>query len=165
MRRVVVSILVLLAVPVHAAAPPHPAAARLQAGLDAYAGGRFVEARRTLLPLADEGSAIAETLCGVMAAKGEGMARSPAIAAGWWLRAANRGYAPAQLALAKALAAGRGVPRDPGAAWMWARLAASAGNGTAAAATALADALERGFAVGERAKLEARRAAWRPWPM
>ncbi len=172
MRGVGISILVLLAVPAvaspagasQAAAPQGGAIAHLQAGLDAYAGGQFVAARRSLQPLADQGSAIAETLCGVMAAKGQGTARSPAIAAAWWLRAANRGYAPAQLALAKALAAGHGVPRDPGAAWVWARLAASAGNGTAAAATALADGLERGFGPGALAGLEARRAAWRPWP-
>lgn len=139
------------------------AATALQAGLDAYAGANYGSARRALRPLADRGSAIAETLMGVMAAKGQGGRSDPATAVAWWLRAANRGYGPAQLALAKALAAGRGVTRDAGEAWVWARLAASAGNGTAVEAAALADGLERGFTADTLAKLEAERAAWRPW--
>lgn len=153
----------ILLVPVAAGAAPRDAAAALQAGLDAYAGANYSGARRALRPLADRGSAIAETLMGVMAAKGEGGRSDPATAVAWWLRAANRGYAPAQLALAKALAAGRGVTPDAGEAWVWARLAASAGNGTAVEAAALAGALGRGFSAETLAKLEAERAAWRPW--
>ena len=85
-------------------------------------------------------------------------------AAGWWLRAANRGYAPAQLAMAKALAAGRGVAPDAGQAWVWAKLAESAGNGTQVEAAALAGRLEARLDAGALARLEAARAAWRPWP-
>ena len=150
-------------VPAIAGATPHDAAASLQAGLDAYAGTDFGSARRALRPLADRGSAIAETLLGVMAARGQGGRSDPATAVAWWLRAANRGYGPAQLALAKALAAGHGVTRDAGEAWVWARLAAAAGNGTAVEAAALADGLEHGFSAEMQAKLEAERAAWRPW--
>ena len=142
-----------------------PAAATpIDGGLAAYAVGDYRSARVHLRPLADRGSAIAETMLGVMAAKGQGRAADQAVAVGWWLRAANRGYGPAQLALAKALAAGRGVSQDTGRAWVWARLAAGTGNGTAAAAGALADGLARGFDAQRLAALEAERAAWRPWP-
>ncbi|PZN94563.1 MAG: hypothetical protein DCF31_09360 [Alphaproteobacteria bacterium] len=139
------------------------ASSALQAGLTAYAAADYGAARRALRPLADRGSAVAETLMGVMSAKGQGRRADPATAVGWWLRAANRGYAPAQLALAKAMAAGRGVSRDAGKAWVWARLAAGAGGDTAAEAAALADALGRGFSGAELARLEEERAAWRPW--
>lgn len=139
------------------------AAASIDAGLAAYAAGNYPAARAQLRPLADRNSAIAETMLGVMAAKGQGRSRDPAVAVGWWLRAANRGYAPAQLALAKALATGRGVAANPGQAWVWARLAAGAGGAAAAEAGALADGLARGFTRGELATLDAERAAWRPW--
>jgi hypothetical protein len=135
----------------------------LDAGLAAYAAGDYAAARAQLRPMADRGSAIAETMLGVMAAKGQGRASDPAVAVGWWLRAANRGYAPAQLALAKALAAGRGVATDRGQAWVWARLAAGAGDAGALAADALARGLARGLTGAELAKLEGERAAWRPW--
>ena len=153
----------MMLAPAIAGAEPGDAATALQSGLDAYAGADFRSARRALRPLADRGSAIAETLMGVMAAKGQGSRADPATAVAWWLRAANRGYGPAQLALAKALATGRGVTQDMGAAWVWARLAVAAGNGTAVEAAALADGLQRGFSVETLAKLEAQRAAWRPW--
>ncbi len=164
MRRFPGILIVVLATPVAALAAPNDAAALLQSGLDAYGAADYAGARAALRPLADRGSAIAETLMGVMAARGEGAAADPATAVGWWLRAANRGYAPAQLALAKALAAGHGVAEDKGKAWVWARLAASAGNGTAAEASALADGLAKGFDAAALARLEAERAAWRPWP-
>ncbi|WP_426164869.1 hypothetical protein [Sandarakinorhabdus sp. DWP1-3-1] len=159
MRIMLIALGLLTASPVRAA----DASAALQAGLTAYAAADYGAARRALRPLADRGSAVAETLMGVMAAKGQGRRADPGAAVGWWLRAANRGYAPAQLALAKAMAAGRGVARDRGKAWVWARLAAGAGGETAAAAAALAEGLGRGFSEAELARLEDERAAWRPW--
>lgn len=140
------------------------AVALLDAGLAAHAAGDYPAARRALRPLAGRGSAIAETLLGVMAAHGQGRPADAAEAVGWWLRAANRGYAPAQLALAKALAAGRGVGADPGRAWVWARLASRGGDAVAGEATLLAGRLERGLDAARLAGLEAERAAWRPWP-
>lgn len=139
-------------------------AVQLDSGLRAYGAGDYAAARRYLRPLADRGSAIAETLLGVMAARGQGRAADPAAAAGWWLRAANRGYAPAQLAMAKALVDGKGVAPDAGQAWIWARLAASAGTDASDEAGVLATQLARQFDPEKRAILEAQRAAWRPWP-
>ena len=155
MWRVLGGLLLLVAAP--AAATP------IDGGLAAYAVGDYRSAWVHLRPLADRGSAIAETMLGVMAAKGQGRAADQAVAVGWWLRAANRGYAPAQLALAKALAHGRGVAADPGQAWVWARLAAGAGDAVAVEAAGLAEGLARGMSASVLAKLEAERAAWRPW--
>ncbi len=156
-------ILLLLAGPA-LAAPPRWAMPVLQAGMAAHARGDFVTARRDFGRLAAQGSAIAETMLGQMAAAGNGQVADPASAATWWLRAANRGYAPAQLALAQAFARGEGVAKDAGAAWVWARLASTHGDGpTAVRARALAGALQPGLDAATLTKLEKRRLAWRPW--
>jgi TPR repeat protein len=166
MWRILLTILLAVAAPARATAVSAGVMTPLDAGMAAYAGGDYCGARAQLRPLADRGSAIAETVLGVMAAKGQGRAADPAVAVGWWLRAANRGYAPAQLALAKALASGRGVGADPRRAWVWARLAADAGAGTGVAVEAgsLADGLARRFSAPTLAELKAERAAWRSWP-
>ena len=146
--------------------PPPPAAAvsALDAALAAYQAGDYRVARARLKPLADCGSAVAETLLGVMAAKGQGGRADAGAAAGWWLRAANRGYAPAQLALAKALAQGRGVAADREAALVWAELAADGSTGAGPEARLFADALAQGFDAGQLTAVEEARAGWRPWP-
>jgi TPR repeat protein len=146
------------------AGPEVPAVTALDSALAAYQAGDFVAARKGLKPLADRGSAIAETMLGVMAAKGQGGAADPAAATGWWLRAANRGYAPAQLALAKALADGEGVAADRGEALVWAELAADGGGTAAAEARMLADGLAKGLGAAELADVSDARASWRPWP-
>ena len=166
MWRILLTILLAVAAPARATAVSPGVMTPLDAGMAAYAGGDYRGARAQLRPLADRGSAIAETVLGVMAAKGQGRAADPAVAVGWWLRAANRGYAPAQLALAKALANGRGVGANPRQAWLWARLAANAGVGTGVAAEAgvLAEGLARRLSAPTLAELGAERADWRPWP-
>lgn len=147
-------------------APPPAAAAvtALDTALAAYDAGDYRAARTQLKPLADRGSAVAETLLGVMAAKGEGGRADPAAAAGWWLRAANRDYAPAQLALAKALADGRGVTADREAALVWAELAADGSTDAGPEARLYAEALAQSFDKGELTAVEEARAGWRPWP-
>ena len=140
------------------------AAALLRVGLADYTSGNFAAARPRLQALADQGSAIAETLLGVMAATGQGRPADPATGAALWLRAANRGYPPAQLALAKSFARGLGVAADPGEAWLWARLAAAGGDTAVSIdAARLAASLEPGLGRERVAALELRRAAWRPW--
>lgn len=150
----------LIAAPALAETP----AATLERALASYGARDYPAARAAFVALADQGSAIGETMLGTMYANGEGVAADPATAVAYWWRAANRGYAPAQLALAAALAAGRGVARNPGAAWLWAELAARTGDrDIVAAATRLAASMAKaaGPAVvaAQRAKLE----AWRPW--
>ena len=158
-------IILLLAAPVAAvAAPPPWAMAVLGDGLDAHARRDYTRARADFARLAAQGSAIAETMLGVMNAKGQGGRRDPASAATWWLRAANRGYAPAQLAIADAMSRGDGVGQDRGSAWVWARLASTHGDDrTAAAAKLLAAQLSKGLDGATLAQLERRRLAWRPW--
>jgi TPR repeat protein len=146
----------LLAATVASATPP----AALATGMSAYGAGDFTAARRAFESLADDGSAIGETMLGTLYAHGQGVRRDPAAAAAYYCRAANRGYAPAQLAFAKALARGDGVAADRVAAWRWLRLAEQRGDArTVAAATA------------EAARLTAAApppaddtADWRPWP-
>ncbi len=138
------------------------AAETLTDGANAYAAGNYAAARAALRPLADRGSAVAETLLGVMAARGDGRVADPAAAAGWWLRAANRGYGPARLALAKALATGHGVATDKGRAWVWARLAMDDAAVTSDA-RAMAAQLGAGMTAPELAKLEVQREQWHPW--
>jgi TPR repeat protein len=147
-------------------APPPASAAvtALDTALAAYEAGDYRAARTQLKPLADRGSAVAETLLGVMAAKGQGGRADQAAAAGWWLRAANRGYAPAQLALAKALADGKGVTPDREAALVWAELAADGSTDAGPEARLFADALAKSFDKGELTAVEEARAGWRPWP-
>ncbi len=141
-----------------------PLAAALAQGIAAYDARDYRRARFRFTALADQGSAVAETMLGVIYARGQGVATDPATAAAYWLRAASRGYAPAQLAFARVLASGAGVARDPGAAWVWASLAARGGDvAVAHEASGLAAQLRRGFTAERAAVLAKRLAGWRPW--
>lgn len=137
-------------------------ASLLQAGLDAHSRGDWGAARAALKPLAAQGSAVAETLLGGMAARGQGTRADAASAAAWWWRAANRGYAPAQLALARAMAEGRGVSADKGQAWLWARRAVGAGGRVGAEAAVLVKRLEAEVSPAQRAALA--NEVWVAWP-
>lgn len=94
----------------------------------AFHSGDYATAKVHFRRLANRDVAIAETLLGTMAAKGQGGPRNDAIAAAWFMRAARRGYAPAQLALANAFARGQGVKTDPARALALARSAARQGE-------------------------------------
>ncbi|WP_419814144.1 tetratricopeptide repeat protein [Glacieibacterium sp.] len=164
------TVLLMIAVPLSSIAPPAAASPPtwamplLSDALAAHQSGRFTQAAHNFRRLAGQGSAVAETMLGVMASRGQGMARDPATAATWWLRAARRGYPPAQLALARACAEGSGIARDRGSAWVWARLAANRGDApTAAKATALATRLAREFDAPTLTLLDQRLQQWRPW--
>jgi TPR repeat protein len=95
-----------------ASARPAETTDLIRDGLAAYASGNHPEARTLLRAAAHRNAPAAETMLGVMAARGEGGPRNDAVAAAWFLRAARRGYVPAQLALADRFARGRGVPHD-----------------------------------------------------
>lgn len=150
------ALVLLLTATAATAAPP---AAVLAAGLAAYAAHDFATARRDFRVLANDGSAIGETMLGTMYARGQGVRRDAAAAAGYYCRAAHRGYAPAQLAFAAALARGDGVAVDRPAASLWIELAAQRGDArVAAAARRMAATLAVGPAAPEQV------ADWRPWP-
>jgi len=167
--RVLLLVVMLLLGPIAAAAAAAaaaspPPAALLTAALDDYSAGRFIAARGRFNALADQGSSIAETMLGVLFARGQGVTADPATAVGYWLRAAHRGYPPAQLALAQALAKGDGVARDRDAGWLWASLAARSGDrAVAATAQALASDLRRTQPGPVAAGLDRQLAGWRPW--
>jgi hypothetical protein len=97
-------------------ATPALADARLDRAAALWAEGRHADARPLLRTLANEGNPAAETLLGVMAARGLAGPKEPPIAAAWYLRAARQGYRPAQLALADLHRRGEGVRLDPLAA-------------------------------------------------
>jgi TPR repeat protein len=159
--RKLILIAALLAHPALAARPP---AERLQAAVAAYGAGRFDESRHHFKRLADSGSAIAETMLGVMYANGQGVARDPATAATYFYRAANRGYAPAQLALSRAFADGSGTPKDMRQAYLWARLAVARGDRSVSqTAAATLPVLGRALSDGERTRTDAAVRNWRPW--
>ncbi len=150
--------------PASVAAPLLPLADVLNRAMAAYQARDYQRAAIAFRSLADQGSAIAETMLGVIYARGQGVAPDPATAAGYWLRAASRGYAPAQLAFARALASGAGVTRDPEAAWVLASLAARGGDAAVAQqARGLAAQLQRGFTTERAAALAKQLASWRPW--
>lgn len=124
MRILIALCLAVISAPVAASPSPNWAAQRLQAAVTAYQNEDYRVARHYFRRLAIHGSAIAETMLGVMYANGNGVRANQATAAGYFFRAAGRGYGPAQIALADAFAAGRGVAPDAGEAYFWARLAA-----------------------------------------
>lgn len=109
------------------------ASARLEGAMSAYQTGDYRTARRGFQRLAEHGSAIAETMLGVMYAKGQGVWASSAVAAGWFHRAASRGYGPAQIALSDAFARGQGVSRNVDDAYFWALAATTGGDRSAEA--------------------------------
>ncbi|MCS6986169.1 MAG: hypothetical protein NZM40_01780 [Sphingomonadaceae bacterium] len=82
-----------------------------------WARGQYAAARPLLRRLALEGDADAMTLLGLMAARGLAGPRDPAVAAAWYLKAAEHDHVPALRALADAFRRGEGVVRDPEVAW------------------------------------------------
>lgn len=161
MRKMLLALLLFATAPAAAATDN---AKRFERAVAAYEVGRFKVARAEFQALADQGSAVAETMLGTMYAEGRGAKADPATAAVYFYRAANRGYAPAQLALADAYAKGRGTWPDLPGAYMWARLAQVRGFGaTAAAGGATASDLARRIDEEQRIRADRWVRNWRPW--
>ena len=94
-------------------------------GMAAYRQGDYAGALREFRAAEDPTGDFA---VGVMAYKGEGVARDPDAAADWFRRAAEQGYAKAQIFLGGMYARGEGVAKDRWEAARWFRMAAEAGN-------------------------------------
>ncbi|MGH8291519.1 MAG: tetratricopeptide repeat protein [Steroidobacteraceae bacterium] len=90
--------------------------------------------RKLLLPLAEQGVAVAQYNLGVIYAKGEDVPTDYAQAVRWFRKAAEQGLAPAQYAMGLAYAHGQGVPKDNAQAVHWLHLGAQQGNALAQAA-------------------------------
>jgi uncharacterized protein len=137
---------------------------RFERAVAAYHAGQFRTARTEFKELANQGSAIAETMLGTMYAEGQGVKPDAATAVIYFYRAAHRGYAPAQLALSDAFAKGRGTDPSPVAAYKWARLAQVRGHGaTAEASKATVAKLAETITPEQRRKADRAVLNWRPW--
>lgn len=106
-------------------APAAPALADWNGGLAAYESGQYLAALREWAPLAMAGEARAQEMLGYMYDVGEGVPEDDAVAAQWYLLAADQGSSDAQINLALIYASGSGVVRDTVRAYMWLDIAAS----------------------------------------
>lgn len=135
----------------------------LQQAVSDFRSKQFAPARRQLYQLADLGSAVAETMLGVMYARGLGAPADQASATCYFYRAASRGYGPAQLALANALARGEGTRESKSDAYMWSRLAETHGDdNTAENARRLTIRLRSEIPRDALEQVEKRVESWRP---
>jgi TPR repeat protein len=89
----------------------------------AYQQGRYTTALQLARPLAEQGDARAQTILGLMYAKGEGVPQNHGEAVKWYRLAADQHDAQAQYQLAFLYAIGDGVAQDYVAAHMWFNLA------------------------------------------
>ena len=105
-----------------------PLYATLSEGLQAYERGQFANALQFLLPLANEGDAVAQHHLGLMYDEGRGVRADPLQARQWYQRAAEVGYAEAQFRLGRLHADGKGGPVDGVQAARWYLLAAGQGH-------------------------------------
>ena len=81
-----------------------------------------------MLPLAEQGNAIAQTEIAILYGGGHGVPRDNKKAVMWYRRAAESGNTTAQVNLAQKFQLGHGVERDYRAALGWYRKAAQAGS-------------------------------------
>lgn len=105
-----------------------PLFASLPDGLQAYERGQFANALQSLLPLANEGDAVAQHHLGLMYEEGKGVRADLVQARQWYERAAQVGYGESQFRLGRIHADGRGLPADGVQAARWYLLAAGQGN-------------------------------------
>ena len=94
-------------------------------GLATHERGDYATALRLWRPLAEQGTADAQHMLGIMYANGQSVPQDYAEAVKWYRLAAEQGSANAQYMLGIMYANGRGVPQDYAEAHMWFNLAAS----------------------------------------
>ena len=95
-----------------------------QAGRKAYARGDHVTARERLHPLAEQGSADAQHIIGVIHANDQDFS----VALQWFKKAATQGHVHAQFDLAMSYKEGLGVPQNHKEAIKWFQRAAKQGH-------------------------------------
>lgn len=96
-----------------------PAQAGFDEGSSAFNRGDYATALRQLRPAADQGSAEAQTLLGIMYNKGLGVPRDFNEGARWTRMAADQGNAKAQYNLGILHLSGEGAPMLPDYAMQW----------------------------------------------
>ncbi len=96
-------------------------------GWQAYDQGRFAEALKIWLPLAEQGNADAQINLGIMYDYGNGVEVNTEIAAAWYLRAAKLGHVSAQFNLGQMYLQGRGVKQNTNQGIHWLQQSAQQG--------------------------------------
>lgn len=109
-----------------------PSWAGLEAGTEAYRNGDYTNAFKALLPLAEQGSAEAQTTVAELYERGLGVLQDYAQARRWYHLAAEQGDSKAQFNLGELYEIGQGVPQNMVLAHMWYSLAAAGGDSEAA---------------------------------
>ncbi len=104
-------------------APSDPSEAQ-----QAYAAGRYGEARRLWTAQAEAGDPSAQLKVGTLYDLGQGVPRDPAVAYGWYRLAAAAGNPAAEFNVAAMYDSGDGVPRNTAEAALWYGRAAAHGN-------------------------------------
>ena len=100
----------------------------------AFHNGDYAKAKRLLMPLAQQGNAVAERDIGLMYFGGNGFAHDSHEAVKWFLLSARHGQIGGQVNLGIAYAVGEGVERNLVQAYVWFSAAASQRVGRAVAA-------------------------------
>lgn len=100
-------------------------------GIAAHDSGDYSTAVKLLRPLAEQGSAPAQTGLGFMYNLGQGVAQDYKQSADWFRKAAEQGNAAAQTGLGFLYQSGQGVPQNSRDAEKWYRLAAEQGSAIA----------------------------------
>jgi TPR repeat protein len=90
-----------------------PCRADTEAGMQAYEAGDYETAYQEWLPLAEQGSPVAQYNLSLLYRYGKGRPVDSRIAADWCLKAADAGFLPAQYEMARIYEAGEGVRRNP----------------------------------------------------
>lgn len=106
----------------------------LSDGDAALQNGEYPKAIKILLPLAEQGKAVAQRDVGLMYFDGNGFAHDPREAAKWFSLSAKQGQIGAQVDFAIAYTTGEGVQQNLVQAYVWFSAAASQGVGKTVAA-------------------------------
>ncbi len=120
-----IALLILTASPARAVDATDAAFKR---GLAAYNSGAFTEAAQIWSPLADQGSAIAQSSLGLLYYSGSGVRKDYRRARKLFLEAAKRNVPEAQMFLSLMYRRGDGVRQSYLMSYMWCDIAVSAGH-------------------------------------
>jgi TPR repeat protein len=122
-----------------------------------------VTASRIFIPLAERGSAAAQSYLGYMFETGRGVPLNYTEAAMWYRRAAEQGDGLAQYSLGLLYDRGQGVPQDIVEASKWLNLStAAASPRTREARARIRDAVTTKMTRGEIAQARLRALEWAP---
>ena len=135
----------------------------LRQGVSAFSRQDYLAASRAFIPLAERGSAPAQTYLGYMFETGRGVPQNYTESAMWYRRAAEQGDSLAQYSLGLLYDRGQGVPQDIVEASKWLNLSTAAAPRQARDARArIRDAVTSKMTRGEVAEARLRALEWAP---